>query len=271
MKSKKDVFKAGHGGLQACRARAIQSYLWMVVKSKKTNFEVGQIAAMSQGISEKWGGRLVRSWAQKWIQQCEPPVSLKGCHRKTFSLYDDPAIRAELQSYVQSNKWAMDPQKLAQFSQQILVPLAAAEYLKQITSVEMPEGLKKYMELELFPRIHLKAKKGVSLKTATCFLRREGFAYTEHKKGLYYDGHERPDVIEDQQAHFLPEMAKHEEHLVRYVVGKVEDEVLKAPSNYVERQLVLCAHDEMTAQANDGKKKSWVLNGEQPLRKKGQG
>ena len=27
----------------------------------------------------------------------------------------------------------------------------------------------------------------------------------------------------------------------------------------------------MTAQANDGKRKSWVLNNEQPLRKKGQG
>ncbi len=121
----------------------------------------------------------------------------------------------------------MDPKKLAQFSQQKMVPIAAEMYLKQITHIEMPEGLKKYVELELFPRIHIKAKKGVSLKTATCFLRREGFTYTEHKKGLYYDGHERPDVIEDCQARFLPEIAKHEERLVGYVVGNVEDEVLR--------------------------------------------
>jgi hypothetical protein len=32
---------------------------------------------------------------------------------------------------------------------------------------------------------------------------------------------------------------------------------------------VLVAQDEMTPQANDRKKKSWVLDGEQPLKKKG--
>lgn len=41
--------------------------------------------------------------------------------------------------------------------------------------------------------------------------------------------------------------------------------------NFVECRLVLCAHDEMTIQANDGAKKSWVLDGEFKLRKKGQG
>jgi hypothetical protein len=34
---------------------------------------------------------------------------------------------------------------------------------------------------------------------------------------------------------------------------------------------VLVPQDEMTAQANDGLKWSWVLDGEQPLRKKGNG
>ncbi len=35
--------------------------------------------------------------------------------------------------------------------------------------------------------------------------------------------------------------------------------------------MVLVAHDEMTVQQNDGKKKSWVLDGEHPLKKKGVG
>ena len=35
--------------------------------------------------------------------------------------------------------------------------------------------------------------------------------------------------------------------------------------------MVLIAHDEMTAQANNGKGKSWVLEGEHPLKKKGVG
>ena len=84
----------------------------------------------------------------------------------------------------------MDPAKLAEFSQQKMVPEAAKKYLKRIVTDEMPRGLKRYMEVELFPRIHLKVGKGVSLQTTHRFLHREGFRYTEHKKSLYYDGHE---------------------------------------------------------------------------------
>ncbi|KAJ7927063.1 hypothetical protein B0H13DRAFT_1544875, partial [Mycena leptocephala] len=67
--------------------------------------------------------------------------------------------------------------------------------------------LKKYIELELFPRIAFKVDRGVSLRTARRLLRREGFVYTEHKKGLYYNGHERPDV-DHRQNRFLPAMAE---------------------------------------------------------------
>jgi hypothetical protein len=38
-----------------------------------------------------------------------------------------------------------------------------------------------------------------------------------------------------------------------------------------ERKLVLVAHDESTCQANDGPKAGWVMEGEQPLKKKGVG
>ncbi len=41
--------------------------------------------------------------------------------------------------------------------------------------------------------------------------------------------------------------------------------------NCVQPRLVLAAHDEMTCQANDGKKKSWGPVDEQPLKKKGVG
>lgn len=50
----------------------------------------------------------------------------------------------------------MDPGKLAQFKRDQLIDTAADKYLHRITQEEMPQGLKQYMELELFPRIHLK-------------------------------------------------------------------------------------------------------------------
>jgi hypothetical protein len=44
-------------------------------------------------------------------------------------LLDDPAVATELYTYVCSKKWAMDPKKLAQFSQNELIPDAAKKYL----------------------------------------------------------------------------------------------------------------------------------------------
>lgn len=71
----------------------------------------------------------------------------------------------------------------------------------------MPQGLKQYMELELFPRIHIKVGKGISVSTARQWLQREGFKFTLHKKAIYYDGHDRSDVVKDRQERFLPAMA----------------------------------------------------------------
>jgi hypothetical protein len=78
----------------------------------------------------------------------------------------------------------MDLAKLIEFSQQKVVHAAADKYLK-ITEEEMPISLKKYTEVERFPCISFKVGCGVSLRTACHLLQCEGFAYTEHKKGLY--------------------------------------------------------------------------------------
>ncbi|KIM76951.1 hypothetical protein PILCRDRAFT_26353, partial [Piloderma croceum F 1598] len=63
---------------------------------------------------------------------------------------------------------------------------------------------------ELFPQIHLRVGCGISLATARRWLHKEGFKYIHHKKGLYFDGHDRPDVVEYCQKHFLPAMKAYE-------------------------------------------------------------
>ena len=134
----------------------------------------------------------------------------------------------------------------------------------------MPQGLKKYMEIELFLWIQLKVGHGISLSTAHCWMHKEGFQYISHKKGLYFDGHDRPDVAYCQEV-FLPTMKNYEYQFVKYNVGDVDKESTIPPQNYVEHRLVLCLQDEMTAQANDSHEKSWVLGEEHHLRKKGPG
>lgn len=69
----------------------------------------------------------------------------------------------------------MNPAKLAEFSQKQLVGTAVDKYLRHIIHDEMPRGLKKYMEVQLFPRIHLKVGRGISLSMARRWLHLEGF------------------------------------------------------------------------------------------------
>ncbi|KDQ25265.1 hypothetical protein PLEOSDRAFT_1077894 [Pleurotus ostreatus PC15] len=156
LRSKKSVFHAGQTGLQAYQMRAVRSFLHMVINAGCGKMEAGARAAESHGFAAKYGGRMR-----------EVPTSDRGCHKKSFSLLSDPAICAELRSYVRSEKWAINPSKLAEFSQNRMVPAVADKYLRQVVDEEMPRGLKKYLELELFPRINVRAgKKGVSIRTA---------------------------------------------------------------------------------------------------------
>jgi len=271
IKSKKTKFIGGINGLQARRARAIQSHLSLVVCNKRKFVAASEIAAEANGFSRTWGSRQLRSWTRKCQQTRILPKSIKGGHAKVESLLDDPAVAAELRAYVRTNKWALNPDKLAVFAKNELIPEVADKYLREIIREEMPRGLKRYMELELFPRIHMKVGRGISISTARRWLRSEGFRYISHKKGLYFDGHDRPDVVEYRQNSFLPAMMEYAPRLVRYVVNDVEKELDTKPQNYVEKRLVVCAQDESTAQSNDGKAKSWVFEDHHPLRKKGAG
>ena len=264
-------FKGGHNGLQAHRAHAIHGYLHMVAHNDRQRIDASERAAEAQGFAPKWGGRQVQSWADSWVTRGELPTSRKGKHVKIFTLLEDPDICAELRSFVRSNKWAIDLVKLANFTAQKMVPTAAKAYGTNLTSDELPKGLKRYLELELFPRIHTKATQGVSIRTARRWLHREGFRFTEHRKALYFDGHKRSDVVEYQQGVFIPQMKHHRCRIVEYVVGDVQKERIKPVENYVECHLVLASHDESTTQANDGKKKSWVHDNEHALKKKGVG
>ncbi|KAJ4475283.1 hypothetical protein C8J55DRAFT_536848 [Lentinula edodes] len=154
--SPKTKFTGGPNGLQSYRARAIRSNLQMQAKQGLRSIAASHHAALSHGFSANNGGRNVRRWTRDWVQSRCLPCSRRGCHSKVYSLLDDPAIKTELRAYVRSRKWCMDPQKLAQFTLGELIPKEATQYLQKIVKDEMPRGLKRYMEIELFPRIQLK-------------------------------------------------------------------------------------------------------------------
>ncbi|KAG2126890.1 uncharacterized protein EDB93DRAFT_1272748 [Suillus bovinus] len=129
LKSKKTVFAGGPRGLQARGACTIEVHLMLVVKNKHSFKVASEMAAETNGFAAKWGGRQVRGWTHEWMRTRMLP-------------------------------------KLAKFTNNELLHTEATKYLEGLVQTEMPQGLKRYIELELFPRIHMKVGHGVSLSTA---------------------------------------------------------------------------------------------------------
>ncbi|KAH9037972.1 hypothetical protein EDB83DRAFT_2524536 [Lactarius deliciosus] len=203
--SKKHSFEGGENGLQAYCARAIQACLHAMVSQKMGAIEASHAAAVGAMMAKEWGGRQVRRWMDAWVNQRELPHSKRGTHAKTYSLVSDPIIQAELRSYMRSNKWAIDPSKLQMLLRQQL-PFAEAEtYMQRILGEEIPQGLKDHFESVILPRLHLQSN-GISLSTIHRMMIEDGFAFTIHKKAIFYDGHKRPDVLNDRQNRFIPEI-----------------------------------------------------------------
>ncbi|KAH8930390.1 hypothetical protein BT69DRAFT_1210451 [Atractiella rhizophila] len=198
--------------------------------------------------------RGLSSCANLWTLQAD---DLQGRHAKTFSLLNDPEHCEMLRAWVRQEKENMDPAKLAAYSQNVLIPSQLEKSVKEELHTDMPMRLKGYLEETFFPN-------------AGKWLRREGFRWTEYKKGLYYDGHERPDVVEYRQKVFVPTFQSFLPRLREWSSEDVNLEV-KKPLPPETQPIVLVAHDESTCTANDGKKHCWILDGQAKLRKKGQG
>lgn len=131
------------------------------------------------------------------------------------------------------------------------------------------------------------------MPTVRRWLRQVGFRYVERSKGLHIElvyilyfiedhrisityivnvpsGHGRPDVVRYRQEKFLPAMAKYFPNTIRFDKEDV-DRQLPQIIDPPKKPLVWIAHDESTFIANNDKVKSWVLDNEFKLAKKGAG
>jgi len=195
------------GQLQHTHACAIKATLSLMLTGKVGLMEASRISALGNEFSEHWGSRLVRRWTRDWIEARILPESHRGHHRKIISLLSDPTFCEAVRAYLRSNKWSQSPRKLQKLLNRELSADEAQGYIKQLTLDEMPRGLKQYVEDVLLPRYHLKpGHKGLSLSTMWNLMLAEGFAWTQYGKAVYFDGHERPDVVRDRNECFIPEM-----------------------------------------------------------------
>lgn len=89
---------------------------------------------------------------------------------------------------------------------------------------------------------------------------------------MFIDGHERPDVVEDQRV-FLKKMDELRPYMVEFEEdGKMKDKIYPSDCkvNGTEcRPVIVITHDECTFSANDGIRKAWTRQGDTFLRPKG--
>lgn len=116
-------------------------------------------------------------------------------------------------------------------------------------------------------------KLSLSARTALKWLHRLGYNWKEVKKGIYKDGHERPNVVEYRQEVFIKTL---EELKARMPYPKLDDQGEVIDIEWPElapgaRLCIPITHDECTCNANDGPHHQWIKGEEYPLRKKSRG
>ena len=108
----------------------------------------------------------------------------------------------------------------------------------------------------------------VCISTLSKYLHIWGYSFRKNKKGVFYDGHEREDVVAYRNV-WSKRMMQYIERSDIY-----EGEEMDAVPPRLEegqKKIVFVTHDESTFYANDGKTDLWLKEGENYIRKKGAG
>ncbi|KZS92070.1 hypothetical protein SISNIDRAFT_442933 [Sistotremastrum niveocremeum HHB9708] len=135
-----------------------------------------------------------------------------------------------------------------------------------------PKLMHTYVNTVLLPSVQSRTKKrNVSLSQARRWLHLLGYRRSKHKKAIYWDGHERPDV-QKRRKQFLKEMAEFDLRLAKFDDNENGEFVRVAPSlQEGEKEIIVIFHDESTVHANDYELDYWVTKGQQVLKKKTRG
>ena len=110
--------------------------------------------------------------------------------------------------------------------------------------------VKNYVEQQIIPQLGIKSVQQISLRTSRRWLHKLGFHYKRYLKGVYIDGHERPDVVAYRQV-FLQKVSEYEQ-----LMSKWYDEDCKIRTYPLladgEKEHIWVTHDESTFHVNDG-------------------
>ena len=113
-------------------------------------------------------------------------LSQRGHHAKTESYLDDPEIKSAAVSWLRRNVQASRKKPVA--GEHPTPPLNVPRFLEYVNNTLLMVVLK----------ASCGKLKPIAECTACCWLHALGFSYESHKKMIFFDGHERKDVVTDR-------------------------------------------------------------------------
>ena len=122
---------------------------------------------------------------------------------------------------------------------------------------------------ELHKTLNLQKSIEVSESTAVRWMHILGMSYKQYKRGVYNDGHERPDVVAYRES-FLQRMHQYGKRMPRYDGDSMEN-VINPDLHETERPLILVTHDESCFSSYVGRTTIWMDENHNVLRPKGDG
>ncbi|KAF9016275.1 hypothetical protein BDZ89DRAFT_920736, partial [Hymenopellis radicata] len=130
-----------------------------------------------------------------------------------------------------------------------------------------PEKLLRYVNEFLFPELCV--EDGISISTATRWLKKLGYKLSRYQKGIYFDGHERTDVVKKREELLTYLYLEILPYCVEYEGDNMtpKEPILKPG----EKRHRILAHDETCVHANDQSLFVWEREDEHELRKKERG
>ena len=178
--------------------------------------------------------RQIRKWAGVFEKQQYIPSSMQGKTSKRESVIDDEAVKARVWEWIRT-----DPKTKRGFTCSQFMSFMNAEF-----------------QLNIPPRT---ARRWLSQKIRLDF--------SDRKKGIYSDDHERGDILEYRNHDFLPRLGELEPFMDKWEDGKLIRPVL--PEG--KKRHVLIVQDESAFHSNDDNVRKWCEKGKQAPPKKDRG
>jgi len=135
--------------------------------------------------------------------------------------------------------------------------LQVTEYLRAYKFKLNVADFVKFIEDEVISTLGIEEKISISCSTAREWLHMLGWEYKDHSKNIYFDGHEREDVVADRHQ-FLQKWAELRKQMATYE-GENLDEVILPVLPHGVSEIIPITHDESIFYVNDDIIKAWGL------------